>query len=99
MTTGQLTIPTMRGQGYAPKTAAAVEACASTGGVLLPPIMGSTAFIMATFLELPYAQVAFAALIPALLYFFALFLQLDAHAARHGWLGSPSPTCQDCGMS
>jgi TRAP transporter 4TM/12TM fusion protein len=89
MTTGQLTIPTMRGQGYAPKTAAAVEACASTGGVLLPPIMGSTAFIMATFLELPYVQVAFAALIPALLYFFALFLQLDAHAARHGLVGLP----------
>ena len=87
MTTGQLTIPTMRGQGYAPKTAAAVEACASTGGVLLPPIMGSTAFIMATFLEMPYGQVALAALIPALLYFFALFLQLDAHAARHGLVG------------
>ena len=51
--------------------------------------MGSTAFIMATFLELPYAQVAFAALIPALLYFFALFLQLDAHAARHGLVGLP----------
>jgi len=53
----------------------------------LPPIMGSTAFIMATFLEMPYGQVALAALIPALLYFFALFLQLDAHAARHGLVG------------
>ena len=78
MTTGQLTIPAMRRQGFSAKSAAAVEACASTGGVLLPPIMGSTAFIMATFLEIPYYQVALAALLPSLLYFIALYAQLDA---------------------
>lgn len=82
VTTGQLTIPAMTKNGFKPETAAAVEACASTGGVLLPPIMGSTAFVMATFLELPYYQVALAAAIPALLYFAALFMQLDAYAAR-----------------
>ncbi len=82
VTTGQLTIPAMMKNGFKAETAAAVEACASTGGVLLPPIMGSTAFVMATFLELPYYQVALAAAIPALLYFAALFMQLDAYAAR-----------------
>ena len=87
MTTGQLTIPAMQRQGFSSKSAAAVEACASTGGVLLPPIMGSTAFIMATFLEIPYYQVALAALIPSLLYFFALYVQLDAYAAKHGLVG------------
>ena len=89
MTTGQLTIPAMRRQGFSAKSAAAVEACASTGGVLLPPIMGSTAFIMATFLEIPYYQVALAALLPSLLYFIALYAQLDAYAGKHGLEGLP----------
>jgi TRAP transporter 4TM/12TM fusion protein len=89
MTTGQLTIPAMRRQGFSAKSAAAVEACASTGGVLLPPIMGSTAFIMATFLEIPYYQVAIAALLPSLLYFIALYTQLDAYAGKHGLEGLP----------
>lgn len=82
VTTGQLTIPVMKRSGLAAAPAAAVEACASTGGVLLPPVMGSTAFVMATFLDLPYYQVALAAAVPALLYFSALLLQLDAYAAR-----------------
>lgn len=82
LTTGQLTIPAMKKSGIAPRVAAGVEACASTGGVLLPPVMGSTAFVMATFLEVPYYQVAVAAAVPALLYFTALFIQLDAYAAR-----------------
>lgn len=89
MTTGQLTIPAMTRSGIAPKVAAGVEACASTGGVLLPPVMGSTAFVMATFLEVPYYQVAVAAAIPALLYFIALFIQIDAYAAREGLGGLP----------
>ena len=89
MTTGQLTIPAMRRQGFSAKSAAAVGACASTGGVLLPPIMGSTAFIMATFLEIPYYQVALAALLPSLLYFIALYAQLDAYAGKHGLEGLP----------
>jgi len=90
MTTGQLTIPAMARNGFGARTAAAVEACASTGGVLLPPIMGSTAFIMASFLDIPYYQVAAAAFIPAILYFAALFFQLDAFAARHQLQGLPA---------
>ena len=90
MTTGQLTIPAMARNGFSARTAAAVEACASTGGVLLPPIMGSTAFIMASFLDMPYYQVAAAAFIPAILYFTALFFQLDAYAARHQLQGLPA---------
>ena len=87
VTTGQLTIPTMTRNGMRPEYAAGVEACASTGGVLLPPIMGSTAFVMATFLAVPYADVALAAAIPALLFFFTLFVQIDAHAAASGLEG------------
>lgn len=89
VTTGQLTIPAMRRSGMRAEDAAAVEACASTGGVLLPPIMGSTAFVMATFLDVPYYQVALAAALPAALYFLGLFLQIDALAARRGLQGAP----------
>jgi len=82
LTTGQMTIPAMKRAGMAPHVAGGVEACASTGGVLLPPIMGSTAFIMATLLEVPYVEVAAAAALPALLYFFSLYLQIDAYAGK-----------------
>ena len=81
LTTGQLTIPAMRRAGFRPNYAAGVEACASTGGVLLPPIMGSTAFVMATMLEMAYFEIALAAAIPALLYFAGLFIQVDFFAA------------------
>ena len=87
LTTGQLTIPAMKKVGVPAETAGGVEACASTGGVLLPPIMGSTAFVMATFLEVPYYQIALAAALPAFLYFGGLFLQIDATAARDGLTG------------
>lgn len=89
VTTGQLTIPVMKRNGLRSETAAAVEACASTGGVLLPPIMGSTAFVMATFLEMPYHSVALAAAIPAVLYFLTLFIQLDTYAGREQLQGLP----------
>ena len=89
LTTGQLTIPAMQKSGIGKETAAGIEACASTGGVLLPPIMGSTAFVMATFLQVPYYEVAVAAAIPALLYFGALFLQIDSYAGRHAISGLP----------
>lgn len=89
LTTGQMTIPAMKKDGMEKEVAAGVEACASTGGVLLPPIMGSTAFIMATFLNVAYTTVALAAAIPAILYFFGLFIQIDAHAARKGLVGRP----------
>lgn len=89
LTTGQMTIPAMQKNGMEKEYAAGVEACASTGGVLLPPIMGSTAFVMATFLNTAYTTVALAAAIPALLYFFGLFVQIDAYAARKGLVGTP----------
>lgn len=89
LTTGQMTIPAMKKNGMEKEYAAGVEACASTGGVLLPPIMGSTAFVMATFLNVAYTTVALAAAIPALLYFFGLFVQVDAYAARKGLVGTP----------
>jgi len=92
LTTGPLTIPAMKASGMKPEVAAGVEACASTGGVLLPPIMGSTAFVMATFLEVPYHEVALAAAIPSLLYFGGLYLQIDAHAAASGLAGMPADT-------
>jgi TRAP transporter 4TM/12TM fusion protein len=82
VTTGVMTIPAMRRMGFSRAYAAGVEACASTGGVLMPPIMGATAFIMAVFLEIPYITIAVAAIIPSILYFFGLFVQIDAYAAR-----------------
>lgn len=89
LTTGTMTIPAMMRTGLRPATAAAVEACASTGAVLAPPVMGATAFIMAEFLDIGYAQVALAAAVPALLYYFALFMQIDAIAGRQGLVGLP----------
>lgn len=89
VTTGVLTIPTMRKIGFPPAKAGGVEACASTGGVLMPPVMGATAFIMATYLEVPYQTIALAAIIPSFLYFFGLFVQIDAFAGRRGLKGLP----------
>ena len=83
MTTGVLTIPAMKKVGFSASYAAGVEACASTGGTLLPPIMGATAFVMAVFLEVPYSEVIIAAIIPSILYYLGLFLQIDAYAARY----------------
>ena len=87
LTTGQLTIPAMRKSGMAGEVAGGVEACASTGGVLLPPIMGSTAFVMATLLDIAYIDVAVAAALPAFLYFTSLYLQIDAYAGRENVVG------------
>lgn len=84
MTTGVMTIPAMRRIKLSAPFAAGVEACASTGGVLMPPVMGATAFIMANFLEVSYASVALAAIIPSFLYFFGLFVQIDSRAANDG---------------
>ncbi len=89
LTTGVMTIPTMKRVGFRPAYAGGVEACASTGGVLMPPIMGATAFVMALFLEVPYKEVAIAAVIPSVLYYFGLFMQIDAYAARHKLEGLP----------
>jgi TRAP transporter 4TM/12TM fusion protein len=89
LTTGVVTIPAMKRTGFAPAYAGGVEACASTGGVLMPPVMGATAFIMAAFLGVPYVTIALAALIPSLLFYFALFVQIDGYAARNGLAGLP----------
>ena len=82
VSTGTITIPMMRAAGYTAVQAGAIEAVASTGGQLMPPIMGAAAFLMAEFLEIPYTDVIFAAVIPALLYYFAVFIQVDLIAAR-----------------
>ena len=88
-TTGSITIPTMKSIGYPPKYAGAIEACASTGGVLMPPIMGATAFVMCIILAVPYSTVALAAAVPGVLYYFSLIMQVDAYAARVGLKGLP----------
>jgi TRAP transporter 4TM/12TM fusion protein len=82
VTTGVITIPLMQRGGYSRQDAGAVEAVASTGGQLTPPIMGAAAFLMAEFLELPYSAVAAAALLPAVLYYVSVFAQVDLIAGR-----------------
>ncbi|MGI9425153.1 MAG: TRAP transporter permease, partial [Hyphomicrobiaceae bacterium] len=67
-----------------------VEACASTGGVLMPPVMGATAFVMATFLEIPYSEIVIAAAFPSVFYYLGLYLQIDAYAARNDLQGLPA---------
>ena len=90
LTTGVLSIPAMRRIGMSRSFSGGVEACASTGGVLMPPVMGATAFVMAMFLDVPYSAVALAAVIPSVLYFLGLFIQIDAYAARHDIKGLPA---------
>ncbi len=89
MTTGTFTIPLMRKIGYRPAFAGAVEAVASTGGQIMPPIMGAAAFVMAEFLGVSYLHVAAAALIPAVLYFLAVFMSVHFEARRTGMRGLP----------
>jgi len=89
LTTGAVTIPAMKRTGFSKRYAAAVEVCASTGGMMMPPIMGLTAFIMAGFLGVPYVTVAIAAILPSALYFLGLFIQIDAYAAKNGLVGIP----------
>ena len=90
VTTGRLTIPTMKRAGYSAPYAGAVEACASTGGTLMPPVMGAVAFIMAEFLNIPYSDIVIAAAVPSILFYAALLLQVDCHAAVHGLKGQPA---------
>ncbi len=85
--TGVVTIPMIRKSGYSPERAAAIEAVSSTGGQLLPPVMGAAAFLMADFLRISYSQVVLAALIPGILYYVSLFIQVDLIAGRDGYTG------------
>lgn len=89
MSTGIVTIPLMKRSGFRPEFAAAIEAVASNGGQFAPPVMGATAFLIAEFLRVGYSEVVLAALIPAVLYYVCLFLQVDAIAARFGLHGLP----------
>jgi len=88
ITTGTFTIPSMKKAGYSPHYSSAVEACASTGGTLMPPIMGAAAFLMATFLAVPYAEVIAAAIIPSVLFYAALLMQADCYAAKNDLKGA-----------
>ena len=85
--TGSLTIPLMKKVGYHKKTAGAVEAAASTGGQIMPPIMGAGAFIMAEITGIPYTEIAVAAIIPAVLYFVSVYFMVDFEAAKLGMRG------------
>jgi TRAP transporter 4TM/12TM fusion protein len=81
---GVVTIPLMKKSGIPARLAAAIEACASNGAQLMPPVMGAVAFVMADFLQVPYREVALAALLPSILYYTALFIQCDLETARYG---------------
>jgi TRAP transporter 4TM/12TM fusion protein len=87
---GAITIPLMKRTGYPAHVAAAIEAVASNGGQITPPVMGAAAFLMAEFLNIPYGQIALAAAIPAALYYLALFTQVDLEAAKYGLAGLPA---------
>jgi TRAP transporter 4TM/12TM fusion protein len=87
--TGSLTIPLMKKVGYKPQTAGAIEAAASSGGQILPPIMGAGAFIMSEITGIPYAEIVVAAIIPAMLYFLCVFFNVDLAAQKYGMKGLP----------
>ncbi len=89
MATGSITIPTMKRLRYPPAFAGAVEAVASSAGQLTPPVMGAAAFIMAEFLNIPYSQIALAAIGPAFLYYLAIWLGVDLYARRTGLQPTP----------
>ena len=89
MVDGPITIPLMKRTGFRPPFAAAVESVASTGGQIMPPIMGAAAFVMAEFLAVPYAQVALWAFVPALLYYLAVFFAVHFEARRYKLAGVP----------
>jgi TRAP transporter 4TM/12TM fusion protein len=89
MVDGWLTIPLMKRTGFKPDFAAAVEATASTGGQIMPPVMGAAAFVMAEYTGIPYIRICIHAALPALLYYFALFMSVHFEASRTGLLGVP----------
>ena len=89
VTTGSVTIPMMKKTGYKPEFAGAVEAAASTGGQIMPPIMGAAAFLMAEYMGIPYAQVALKAILPAVLYFTGIYIAVHLEARKLGLKGIP----------
>ncbi|MDM4765701.1 TRAP transporter permease [Pelomonas sp. SE-A7] len=93
VTTGQFTIPLMKRFGYKPAFAGGVEACASMGGQIMPPVMGAVAFIMAETINVPYVEICKAAAIPAILYFLTAFVMVHLEAGRAGLVGLPKEQC------
>jgi TRAP transporter 4TM/12TM fusion protein len=93
VTVGVFTIPLMKKAGYKPEFAGAVEPAASTGGQIMPPVMGAAAFVMAEFLGIPYASIAIAAAIPAVLYFGGVFIAADLEARKQGLRGLSAEEC------
>ena len=89
VTTGSVTIPMMKKTGYAPEFAGAVEAAASTGGQIMPPIMGAAAFLMAEYVGEPYGKIALRAILPAVLYFLGIFIAVHLEAKKLGLKGIP----------
>jgi TRAP transporter 4TM/12TM fusion protein len=87
MGTGIITIPLMKRSGFQPAYAGAIEAAASNGGQIVPPVMGATAFLIAEFLQVPYSEVALAGILPAAVYYWSIFVQIDRYAAIHGLAG------------
>ena len=90
VTTGSITIPLMKRVGYRPEFSGAVEAVASSGGLIMPPVMGSIAFVMAEYTGISYLSICKAALLPAVLYYLSLFTMIHFEALRHGLGGTPS---------
>ena len=93
LTTGQFTIPLMKRFGYSARFAGAVEATASMGGQIMPPVMGAVAFIMSETIGVPYAEIATAAILPALLYFASAFWMVHLEAGRRNLIGLPRAEC------
>lgn len=89
LTTGPMTIPAMKRSGFSSTYAGGIEATASSGGSITPPIMGTAAFLMVSFVGVPYTEILVAATIPAVLYFLGIYLQVDGYAARNGLKGVP----------
>ena len=102
VTTGSVTIPMMKKTGYRPEFAGAVEAASSTGGQIMPPVMGATAFLIAEYLGIPYFDLVKAALIPAVLFYVAILMTVDLYARKHHISGVPEdelPTWKELGKT
>lgn len=95
---GTITIPLMKRAGFPAHIAAGIEAVGSTGGQVAPPVMGAAAFLMAEYLQVPYADVAIASIIPAVLFFVSLFMQVDLESARLGIKGQPRESLPSFGQ-
>ena len=98
VTTGSVTIPMMKKTGYAGEFAGAVEAAASTGGQIMPPIMGAAAFLMAEYMDVPYTTVALTAILPAVLYFTGIYIAVHLEAKRLGLKGIPKDQLPKLGV-